>query len=96
MIYVDRLANYPVNQVQLSARKYGNTWCHIWTDGPVEELVAFAQAIGLKEQWLQDSETHSIAHFDLLPSKRKRAIKNGAVEMSYRDYLQKLRNKEKV
>jgi hypothetical protein len=69
MIYVDELREYPTNL------KY-KTWCHLWTDSNIEELHNLALKIGLKRSWFQDKKR--FPHYDLVPSKRKLAIENGA------------------
>lgn len=57
--------------------------CHLTTDGPIEELHAFAARIGVLREWFQ--EHWSAPHYDLTPNKRKEAIFAGAVEVSARD-----------
>lgn len=51
--------------------------CHLFTDGPVDELHAFAERIGMKRSWFQDK---SVPHYDLTPSRRRTAVACGAVE----------------
>lgn len=51
--------------------------CHLTTDGPIEELHAFAKSIGLRKGWFQ--ATASTPHYDLTPARRVRAIEMGAV-----------------
>ena len=66
------------------------------TDGNIEELHSFAKRIGLKREWFQDNKTSP--HYDLMESKRKSAIKLGAIEISSREMVLKcsklFRNKE--
>ena len=66
MIYVDKLVAWP-----------SGVWCHLLTDGPLNELHAFAKKIGLKREWFQPGST---PHYDLKPSKRVMAVKEGAIE----------------
>ncbi len=69
MVYVDEL------------RWFGwRRWCHMVTDGPIDELHAFADRIGLKREWFQ--EKGSTHHYDLMTAMRERAVKAGAVEVS--------------
>ena len=69
MVYVDEI------------RLYGlRAWCHMVTDGPIDELHAFADRIGLKREWFQ--EKGSTHHYDLMTAMRERAVKAGAVEVS--------------
>lgn len=66
--------------------RHGHKWCHLWADN-IDELVEFALSIGLKRDWLQNSSR--FPHFDIVPSYRQKAIKNGAIEISFKDwYLQ--------
>jgi uncharacterized protein DUF4031 len=66
-------------------------WCHCWTDGSDEELIAFGKKIGLLPSWLQRSTGTSgeFVHFDLRPRKRVMALKAGAVYMPLRDWIGK-------
>jgi hypothetical protein len=57
-------------------------WCHMWSDD-LDELHALANKIGLKRHWFQDNPIHP--HYDLVMSKRRLAIQNGAVECSGRE-----------
>ena len=70
-IYVDELYDYG---------KKGK-WCHMASDNPnPEELHDFAYKIGLKHQWFQNHPLHP--HYDLRPSMRTKAIKNGAIPVT--------------
>lgn len=77
-IYVDTIRTYPPQAIKPEARKHGDRWCHLWTDGELEELHAFAARLGLKRTWFQDRR--GFPHYDLTPSKRLRAVALGAVE----------------
>jgi len=54
----------------------------IYTDGThlvsnnLDELHKFAHRIGLKRKWFQN---HRIPHYDLMGSKPKRALEEGAI-----------------
>lgn len=54
--------------------------CHMFTDSEdIEELHAFAKAIGMKREWFQP---HKIApHYDLVKSRRDAAVVLGAREV---------------
>ena len=91
-IYIDDITQYPAKVISREAKKYGDKWCHLWTDGNIEELINFAKKIGLKESWLQ--KNRRFPHFDLVQSKRKIAIENGAIYISLRDWY-RLKMKEK-
>lgn len=89
MIYVDPLVKYRIANKAL--KKYGSSWCHLGCDGDVQELHAFAEKIGLKREWFQ---SHSVPHYDLVPSKRQLAVANGAVEVSAMDLVRKCRKRK--
>ena len=59
--------------------RHTSRWCHLMADS-LEELVAFAEGIGMKRAWLQNKR--SGVHFDLTEPKRKVAVKKGAVEIA--------------
>ncbi len=76
-IFVDELQEWPLDFVAKAARRHGRTWCHMWTDNEdKEELHEFAESIGLKRTWFQ--EHHILDHYDLVPNKRKLALRMGA------------------
>jgi len=56
--------------------------CHMWADTP-EELHAMAARIDLKREWAQEKGT--VLHYDLTPSKREAALKEGAAALSLRE-----------
>lgn len=85
MIYVDSIRTYPASSVAPRARRFGLEWCHLWSDGPLEELLDFGIRLGLRPQWLDAGAI--VPHFDLTPARRARALELGAVEGSLRDYL---------
>lgn len=68
--------------------RFGKKWCHMIADTP-QELREFAQRISMKLEWIQRQNTHK-EHFDLMPSRRARAIRLGAVELSNKDLVRKL------
>jgi hypothetical protein len=75
MIYIDK-ANWNWK---------GKKWCHLLAD-TVEELHEFAKKLGLKREWFQDKK--SFPHYDLVESKREKALELGAEEIKNRsDYL---------
>ncbi|MEH1786919.1 MAG: DUF4031 domain-containing protein [Nostoc sp.] len=61
-----------------SAKKHGNQWCHLTAD-TIEELHQMAEGIGLKKTYFQNK---SVPHYDLIPSKRRLALKHGAIEIA--------------
>ncbi len=79
MIYVDDMVN---NLWKIRGRIVKN--CHMWSDKNTEELLEIAEKIGLKKKWLQTSR-RGLIHFDLVVSKREKAIKLGAVPLDRRE-----------
>ena len=67
--------------------------CHLFsekTDTGNEQLHKFAEKIGLNRNWFQDA---NIPHYDLNETKRKLAIKMGAIEIDSKEILRLLRAK---
>ena len=91
-IFVDQLINYPKNLLNSTTKKHGVHWCHMWCDGDIDELHHMASKIGLKKSYFQISRV--VDHYDLVPSKRNEAIKNGAVEIPLKRWLQNNKNKK--
>ena len=58
-------------------------WCHMVTDGALEELHQFAEQIGLQRRWFQNHPRHP--HYDLPPSARAAAVQQGAVAVTTRE-----------
>ena len=76
MIYVDEIMEYPSGK-----------WCHMATDGCLEELHAFALQLGLKRSWFQNKPRHP--HYDLRPSKRALAIQRGATAVESSELIKR-------
>ena len=82
MIYVDDLFEWPATDWRT------RQWCHMWSDVSAEELVAFAERLGLKAQWLQHrGQGRFKEHFDLRPSKRVLAVQKGATEIKATEFI---------
>lgn len=91
MIFVDEI----FTQVSKNPRaaflgtRTGHQWCHCWSGTPgtkgYEELLRFADSIGLNRRWFQVRSTQP--HFDLVPSKRRLALAKGARVMSLRTWF---------
>jgi alkanesulfonate monooxygenase SsuD/methylene tetrahydromethanopterin reductase-like flavin-dependent oxidoreductase (luciferase family) len=75
-IYVDTLTEWP---------NANGLWCHMATDGDLDELHAMADRVGLKRAWFQDHPR--VPHYDLRPSKRRLAVAAGAVEVGPKELL---------
>jgi hypothetical protein len=63
------------------------TMCHMCAD-TLEELHSMADKIDLNRKWFQDKKR--LPHYDVCLSKRKLAIKNGAIEINQVDLVKKL------
>lgn len=61
----------------------GMKMCHMMAD-TTEELLAMADKIGVQKKWIQKQGT-SWEHFDVCQTKRRLAIKAGAIEVSAKD-----------
>jgi hypothetical protein len=77
-IYVDTTRQYP-----------SGLWCHMATDGSIEELHRFAERMGLSRSRLQHHRL--VPHYDLRPLLRERAIALGAIEVSSKELLRRTR-----
>ena len=77
-VYVDSLRDY--------GWRHGPS-CHLIADS-IPELIAFAEAMGLRREWFQPK---SSPHFDLTADGRELAIQNGAIELTQKELVQKLR-----
>lgn len=58
-----------------------------------EELVAMADKVGLKRDWIQH-EGEYCEHFDVCLEKRKLAIKYGAIDITPKELVIKMREKK--
>ncbi len=87
MIFVDEIRIWPT-----AIRCFKGGSCHLFTDGTLDELHAFAKRLGLKRGWFQD---HRIAHhYDLTPARRAKAVLLGATETTTREWLRRRRAAE--
>lgn len=80
-VYVDPLMKHG----GISIFRQGS--CHMFAD-TLNELESMAAAIGMKRQWRQKSNS-GLVHYDLTASKRKHAIKLGAVQIKLCKALQR-------
>lgn len=60
-------------------------WCHLVSDTSAIELHEFAAALGLKRAWSQERPKASSHHYDVIASKRDKAIRLGAIPVSRRE-----------
>lgn len=86
-VYVDEIQEYPDYMIKPEAKRYGNRWCLLTADS-VSELLLMARKLKLSPNYIQRS-TSGIVHFDLVPSKRKQAIKLGAIEITAKEMVKR-------
>ncbi len=85
MIVVDELRTYHPDQVKPWIRHRGLVWCHLMTEGDLEELHAFAQSLGLPRAAFQEHPRWP--HYDLTPDTRALAVRLGAGEVKSLDWI---------
>lgn len=89
MIMVDELQKWPT-----ALRIFQAGACHLTTDGPLDELHAFAARIGLRREWFQN---HPLApHYDLTVGRRARALAEGAVFVPAREQAKARQARRKI
>lgn len=88
MILVDAIREWPKKPGLRWTR-----WSHLMSDVSNEELHAFAQRIGLKREWFQDvpGARSYLSHYDVTPPLRLRALRSGAVEVTSREMVLRVR-----
>lgn len=79
-VYADEIRDY--GDVARSRGLPNTRWCHLTADTR-EELHVLAGRVGLRRAWFQDHEIRW--HYDATPGVRVRAIKAGALEITYRE-----------
>lgn len=84
-VYVDELRDYRY----IMGRGMPGLWCHMVSDGGLEELHAFAFTLGLSPRRFQNHARHP--HYDLMPSSRALAVALGAVQVSTREMARLVR-----
>lgn len=82
VVYVDGLVMTVAAEAQArrTGARHGHRWCHLMAD-TLDELHAFAARLGMNRDWFQGD------HYDLVPPRRARALKLGAVEVTSRDLV---------
>lgn len=65
--------------------------CHMVADTR-EELYAMVDLLGIDRKWIQKKDT-LYEHFDISKGKRAEAIRHGAVPISSRELVKKLRSR---
>lgn len=84
-VYVDQIRHYPNCKWQW---KY---WSHMFADTS-EELHAMAHRLGMQPEWFQEHRTNpNLSHYDITPSKRRVAIRYGAVEEDTKQFIRRIK-----
>ncbi len=93
-VFVDEIRDY-TGMVAPAAQRFGTKWCHMTADTP-EELHEMAKQLGLQRTWCSDHTQPNSRelHYDLVPSKRARAVALGAVEFKLWGHEDKKQAKE--
>lgn len=87
-VYVDNVAIKA--DVPNGGRTVRAAWCHMTAD-TTEELNAMADRIGLRRSWIQFPATWK-EHYDLTATRRRSAVRAGAVEVDAREHIKWLRS----
>jgi len=83
VLYVDPLRTYAMRGCTSETREY----CHLATDGTLDELHEFAARIGLPRVAFHAAAKH--AHYDLRPAYRERAIAEGAIAVTSKELVRR-------
>jgi len=71
-------------EARRAGAKHNQQWCHMWSDD-LEALHEMAAKIGMKREWFQNRA--GFPHYDLVPTRRAKALEFGAVERSVADWM---------
>ncbi len=75
-VYVDDLRDYRA----FMGRGLPGLWCHLVTDGSIDELHEFAARLGVSPHRFQNHPRHP--HYDLTPGSRALALSLGAIAVN--------------
>lgn len=87
-VYVD-----PIMEHGGSATFHWTKSCHMYAD-TLGELHEMAEAIGMRGSWFQDKP--HLPHYDLVPARRAKAVKLGAVEHTKYEMVAFMRRRREV
>lgn len=90
-VYVDDEVDYGAQVPASLARKLGTRWCHLLADSE-KELLEFAAKIGLRAEWIQHKQDPALTHFDLVPARRRAAVRLGAEELDTIECIRRARD----
>lgn len=101
-VYVDAIRGHYVGNKSSQVQRNGSQWCHLWSDSnDLEDLHKMALDIGLKRLWFQPDSSHEgtiyhLPHYDLVPSKRKKAIALGVIEREVTELFKQRRENKNL
>ena len=87
-VYVDEPRRYDVRVGRIPK---GTIWCHMRADTRAE-LESMARSIGLDPSWIQKPGTCA-ERYDLVPERRRWAVRLGAVEVTTREFVRGMRER---
>lgn len=79
MVYVD-------DMYKMKLGRFGRMKMSHMRADTTEELLEMVEKIGLNKKWIQDKGTNR-EHFDISLMMRKKAIENGAIEVTTREMV---------
>jgi hypothetical protein len=88
-VYVDDV------MIKATVGSISDRWCHLFSFDPdPTELHELAKRIGLRRVWFQDKDRTGRSpwrnHYDVTRSRRKAAIRSGAVPITFREFAERL------
>lgn len=86
-MYVDELMRWDMTNKPERVAARGEWWCHLLAD-EIDELLAFAEEMGLRSEWMHPHRLTWRSHFDLPPEGRAEAVRRGAIELDDRSLLE--------
>jgi hypothetical protein len=92
-VYVDD------SRIPAKVGRHESTWCHLIADSQAE-LHEFAMQLGLRRSYFQpgtprgDGSPSPLWHYDVTEGKRKQAVALGAVQITWRDSVRIIRERE--
>lgn len=92
LVFVDKLfhAIPSDKQAQRAGRRHNQMWSHLWCNpGDEETLHALAAKVGMRRAWFQAKP--GFPHYDLVPTRREKAVEAGAVETDLKEWLKSRR-----
>lgn len=86
IVFVDQLftAVSSESQARRTGARHGHRWSHMWSSD-LEALHSMATRIGMRPDWFQNKP--GFPHYDLVPTRRAKAIELGAIEYKLASWL---------